>query len=241
MKKLLSLAIVGAFLTGCTATSSNKEIDELKLRLTELETNQRIIATNANMSGLAAMPAEIQFGDGIALGNPNAPIAMIEFTDLQCPYCAKFQEETFPEFKKQYIDSGKVYYVAKELPLSSIHPQATNAAIALRCTAEQSMEKYEPVKNELFSVGRNLTENSYKEVATKFKLDTEQFFTCMASDYQRNEVASSYKYAMSLGLRSTPSFIFGKNTGESITDYKVVKGSLTLEEIDKATSIVSGQ
>ncbi|TOF41905.1 hypothetical protein CGJ21_04925 [Vibrio parahaemolyticus] len=240
MKKVIPLMAVTAALTGCV-TNNSQEIEQLKAQINELETNQRIIATNTNMAGLVQMPAEIRFDQGIALGNPNAPIAMVEFTDLQCPYCAKFQTDVFPEFKKQYIDTGKVYYVAKELPLSSIHPEAMNAAIALRCTAEQNIEKYEPMKDELFSIGRSLTEASYNEAATKFELNTELFSTCMTSDAQRKEVASSYKYAMSLGLRSTPSFIFGKNTGKSVTDYKVVKGSLTLKEIDKATAIVSGK
>ncbi|MFW1170220.1 thioredoxin domain-containing protein, partial [Vibrio parahaemolyticus] len=108
MKKVIPLMAVTAALTGCV-TNNSQEIEQLKAQINELETNQRIIATNTNMAGLVQMPAEIRFDQGIALGNPNAPIAMVEFTDLQCPYCAKFQTDVFPEFKKQYIDTGKVY------------------------------------------------------------------------------------------------------------------------------------
>src|SRR3989344_1487036 len=70
-------------------------------------------------------------------GDKNAPIVMLEFSDFQCPFCAKFWAETLPQIEKNYVDTGKVYFVYKDFPLSEIHPFAQQAAEAALCAGEQ--------------------------------------------------------------------------------------------------------
>lgn len=237
MKKLLPIAIVGALLSGCAATGSDQEINKLRLKLTELETNQRIIASQLKMQSVTGVPTEIQFGDGIAFGDPKAPVAMIEFTDIQCPYCAKFEEETFPEFKAKYIDTGKVYYVAREMPLQRIHPEAFGAAVALRCAAEQNTAAYKSMKKDFFENQKELSPQYYSESAQSHSLNIANFEKCIDGKDNKNAVAQSYKYAISIGVQSTPSFVFGHNTGYSAEDYKMGAGAMTLEQIDEAIEL----
>ncbi len=71
-----------------------------------------------------------------AIGQENAPLTMVEFTDYQCPFCRRFESETFAQLKKNYIDTGKVRFVSRDLPLE-FHPNAPRAAIAVRCAGEQ--------------------------------------------------------------------------------------------------------
>src|SRR5690606_10632114 len=63
------------------------------------------------------------------LGNADAPVVLIEFSDFQCPFCRRFWRETLPSIKEEYIDTGKVKFVYRDMPLS-IHPAALPAAMA---------------------------------------------------------------------------------------------------------------
>src|SRR5262245_10109126 len=71
-----------------------------------------------------------------ALGRDDAPLTIVEFSDYQCPYCRRFHLETFPELKKNYVDTGKVRFVSRDLPLD-FHPNALRAAEAARCAGDQ--------------------------------------------------------------------------------------------------------
>jgi protein-disulfide isomerase len=71
-----------------------------------------------------------------SLGRSDAPLTLLEFTDYQCPYCRKFQAETWPLLKKNYIDTGKLRFIVRDLPLS-FHSSARPAAEAAHCAAEQ--------------------------------------------------------------------------------------------------------
>ncbi len=71
------------------------------------------------------------------LGSANAPIVMIEFSDYQCPYCAKFENETMGKIREEYVGTGKIFFVYKNLPLRQIHPLSDTASNAALCAAEQ--------------------------------------------------------------------------------------------------------
>ncbi|AXB30283.1 hypothetical protein DSB67_01160 [Vibrio campbellii] len=222
---LLAIAAITT-LGGCASNSYNDT------RIQELEINQRILAAQLGMTE-AVMPSHIDYVDGFTIGNPKAPYVMIEFTDLQCPYCEKFQKETFPEFKKKYVDTGKVLFVAKAFPLKQIHPQAAQAAVALNCAAEQKPAAYSDIKSDIFANRANLHSDFYQRSVEKYGLDKATFDTCMQDQSQLDKVNRSYKYAYGLGLSSTPSFIFGQNNGTSAKNYRIAKGALTLEHIEQ--------
>jgi len=83
-------------------------------------------------------------------GNVNAAITIVEFTDYQCPYCARYAIETLPQIQKEYIDTGKIKYVLKDIPLTSLgHANAEKAAEAALCSGEQG--KYWEMHEKLFS------------------------------------------------------------------------------------------
>ena len=69
-------------------------------------------------------PIEVSEDDDEVLGDSNAKVTVIEFSDYQCPFCKKFYEETLPQLKKDYINTGKVKLIYRDYPLSSIHPKA---------------------------------------------------------------------------------------------------------------------
>jgi protein-disulfide isomerase len=71
------------------------------------------------------------------IGSQDAPVTIVEFSDFECPFCGRFFKETYPRLKARYIDTGKVKIVFRHFPLVSIHPSASNAAIAAECASRQ--------------------------------------------------------------------------------------------------------
>src|SRR3989344_8516599 len=88
-------------------------------------------------SGIISVNAEDYVDDDPFLGDKKAPVTIVEFSDFQCPYCARFRQQTFDQIKQEYIDTGKVRFVYRDFPLSSIHPMAQKAAEAAECADEQ--------------------------------------------------------------------------------------------------------
>lgn len=82
--------------------------------------------------------AKVEVDNGVLppLGNPNASVTIIEFSDFECPFCNRFFTETFPQIKKEYIDSGKAVLYYRHFPLQ-FHPNAVPFALAAECANEQ--------------------------------------------------------------------------------------------------------
>ncbi len=87
---------------------------------------------NAELMNATALPDMI-------MGDDKAPVTIIEYASMTCPHCAHFQETTFPELKKRYIDTGKVRYIAREFPLDNL---AAAAFMLARCAGETDKTKY---------------------------------------------------------------------------------------------------
>ena len=94
---------------------------------------------------LATEPEAVAF----AMGNPDAPVQIIEFTDYECPYCRRYALGTLPEVIENLVESDRVFYAVKDLPLDAIHPGARSASVAARCAGEQ--DAYLPMHDAIFS------------------------------------------------------------------------------------------
>ena len=141
------------------------------------------------------------------LGSADAPVTIIEFTDLQCPYCAAFDKQTFPKLRKAYIDTGKVRYTSRDLPLP-MHPHAVPAAVAARCAGEQ--DRYWEFRHAVFDAQARLPSQPYEELARGLGLDLERFATCRADGRQLRAVQADARLAATNGIQSTPSFVIGR-------------------------------
>ncbi len=179
----------------------------------------------------AAAPPEAGPGDQAAdsvpynvLGNPQAPVSIIEYSDLQCPFCARFARETFPQIKSEYIDTGKVRYAVAELPLP-MHPQAVPAAIALRCAGEQG--QFWTYREQLFKDQMLLVPSLYELMAQQLGLNVARFNRCRNDPQQRADVEAAYQTAARNKISSTPTFVIGR----------VVDGQDRIEIIEGAKPI----
>jgi protein-disulfide isomerase len=141
------------------------------------------------------------------LGREDAPVAMIEFTDLQCPYCARFAAQTFPRLRREYIDSGRLRFASRDLPLP-FHPFAMPAAVASRCAGEQG--RFWEYREALFAAQDRLGLEPYTEIAQALGLDVARLETCRGDGRPSEAVRADAELARSYGITTTPTFVIGR-------------------------------
>ncbi len=156
------------------------------------------------------------------IGNEDAQLVMMEFTDFQCPYCKKFEMKTFAKLRENFIDTGKVQYVVKDFPLG-FHGLATSAAIAANCAGEQ--ENYWGMRHLIFENQRKLNKEQYLQYADKLNLEQKEFKYCLESRWQHKKITQDVELADRLGIKSTPSFLIGRKVGNKLKDIKVIAGA----------------
>lgn len=137
-------------------------------------------------------------------------VVVTEFSDFQCPFCKNFFEGAYKDIKKKYIDTGKITFIYRHLPLSSIHPQAQKAAEASECALRQG--KFFEYHDKLFTnlnaaTGSGLDLASLKRYAVELGLNTQSFNQCLDSGATADIVKADIEVATRAGITGTPSFI----------------------------------
>ena len=156
---------------------------------------------------------KVKIGTSSALGHADAPVTIVEYTDYQCPHCGRFHTSTFEELKKNYIDTGKIQFISRDLPLN-FHQNALRAAQAARCAGEQ--DKFWQLRDLLIRNSSKLEPKAIVTYAQQVQLDTEKFNACVNGDKYIDEIRREVAEANSLGITGTPSFIVGRRSQDSI-------------------------
>lgn len=152
----------------------------------------------------------VSIDDDPTLGDKNAKVVMIEFSDYQCPFCRTWWKDTFNQLKKEYIDTGKVFFVYRDFPLS-FHPMAEPSAQASECANDQG--KYWEFHDKLFGEQEKLgqgtvtfTNQDIKNWASQIGLNSAKFNQCLDSGKYKDEVAGDVSDGTAAGVSGTPSF-----------------------------------
>lgn len=153
------------------------------------------------------------------LGRADAPVTIVEFSDLQCRFCARHATQTFPQLRRDYIDTGKVRYVVHDLPLA-YHANAVPAAIAARCAGEQG--RYWEYREALFREQHRLPQEPYAELAAGLGLDPTSFSACRNDPGPAAGIRADVNLAASRGIGSTPSFVVNLSSAGRETDTIIV-------------------
>jgi len=157
---------------------------------------------------------QVSLEDDPFKGNPNAPVTVVEYSDFQCPFCSRFFDQTLPLLEENYIDTGKIKFVYKDMPLDNLHPNARPAHIAAECADEQGMFwEYHDVLfenqgewNRLSSIDLSSQLNQY---ATSMGLNSASFDSCLSSPSMADEVNADFLQAAQYGATGTPTFFIG--------------------------------
>ena len=143
------------------------------------------------------------------LGNPDAPVTLVEFGDFQCPFCGRFFKTTEQEIIEKYVKTGKARLVYRDFPLTSIHEEAQKSAEASECADEQG--KFWEYHDLLYNRQNNLSVKNYKAWAGELGLTTAQFNACLDSGKYASEVQKDFQDGQSAGVRGTPgTFVNGR-------------------------------
>ena len=164
----------------------------------------------AEIGDTAVAPKAASADDDAYLGSKDAPVVIIEFSDFQCPFCRSFWSDTLPLLKSEYIDTGKVRIVYRDLPLD-IHPGAMPAAQATECAEEQGKfwEMHDKIFSEQGKQGGGTVQfgvNDLKKWAKEIGLDGGKFNSCLNSQKYAQEVDKDITDGRSAGVSGTPSF-----------------------------------
>jgi protein-disulfide isomerase len=145
-------------------------------------------------------------------GDASAPVLMIEYSDYQCPFCSRYVSTVLPEIMAQYVETGKVRYQFRDLPLTAIHPEAQAAAEAARCAGEQG--DYWGMHNALFAQQQAwqgaAARPAFVALAQGLGLDAGALEACLDAGRYREIVQQHLAQGQSLGFSGTPSFIIGE-------------------------------
>ncbi len=151
---------------------------------------------------------DVSVDDDAIKGDVNAPVTIVEFSDYECPFCARHFEETLPLIIEEYVDTGKVRIVFRDFPLE-FHSYAQKASEAAECAGEQ--EKYWEMHDTLFENQKNLDVDSLKKYAEDIGLNTGEFDNCLDSDEMADEVKKDMEDGKDYGVSGTPgNFINGR-------------------------------
>jgi len=213
--------------SGRVETMSQQQINEEMLK--ELRAIHQLLE-RLTQPQQAPPPTTAKLADlkGYALGRPDAPLTMVEFTDLQCPFCRQYATVTFAELKKNWIDTGKLRYISRDFPLD-FHPQAMPSARAARCAGEQG--HFWDMRLTLMRNANLLSPEYISRTAADMKLDTAAFASCTASPKFDAEIQADLQEGARIGISGTPTFVLGK-TAPTTLEGPMIVGALPYAQFD---------
>jgi protein-disulfide isomerase len=158
-----------------------------------------------------------------SLGNARAPLTIVEFSDFECRYCQQFHQTVMPNLKKEYIETGLVRFIHKDLPLP-FHRQALPAAAAARCAGEQN--KYWTTYGALFDGQSCLQCKGVVAIARERGVDATTLQACMNRDATKALINANVSEAQLHGIRATPTFVIGPTRTDNTHRGEIVEGAL---------------
>jgi protein-disulfide isomerase len=176
----------------------------------------------------AEEPVEVPIEDAYSIGDPDAPITIVEFTDYQCPFCNRHFQQTYPQLLSNYIETGLARYVFKDFPLTSIHPQAMEAAEAARCAGEQDafIEMHDTLFSRQSEWGTPDAATLFTGYASELGLDAEAFSACLADGRYQAAIQDDLDDGIRLGVTGTPGFFINGRFLSGAQPYAVFQQAL---------------
>lgn len=208
-------------------SSLREEVREIK---TLLQAQQAKLPTGATrtkkLPESLSQDVTLPFLPDQVLGSGQSKFVVVEFADLQCPFCSYFNKNSFPTFKKGFVDTGKVRFMSVDFPLES-HPDASRMSLASLCAGEQG--KYWEMRDMLMQAGSISSTKLLDEGAAALQMKSLQFNNCLASAARLSTLKMRAESARNAGIYSTPSFVVGQVHGNEIKGVLLV-GTMSAED-----------
>lgn len=165
----------------------------------------------------APLPAEPLSLEWVALkGDPKAPVAIIAYSDFQCPYCRVFAQTIWPELQRTLIDTGQAQFAFRHLPLDAIHPQARRIGTVAECARQSG--KFWEFHDVAFERQRELATLDIGDLAASIGLHRPAVLACADESQAVDVVNRDSREAARFGVRGTPTFFVGRVRADARVD-----------------------
>ena len=171
----------------------------------------------------AALTTELLLTGEPFMGSADAPLTIVEFSDFECSYCRRFHEQVLPSLQRDYINTGLVRFIHKDLPLP-FHRQAKPAAAAARCAGEQN--RYWDLYDALFDQQTCLECKGVVEIAAAINLDTSTLQACMQREATETLIKANLSEAKLHNIRATPTFVIGPSRKDGKHHGEIIEGAM---------------
>lgn len=228
---LVILVVILAFISGVLAT---------RVWYLEKDTqnkNTALIANNTNPTQpteqIAQRIEDVKIGHLPLLGEQNAKIKIVVFSDFQCPYCKRFVDETFKDLRTDYINTGKVALYFRHYPLP-FHQNAQKAAESAECANEQdNFWQYHDIlfdkQTEWSEKAANDALDTFISYAASLNLNTEKFSACLKEDRYKKVIEEDIADGQKYGVTGTPTSFINGLTVVGAQPYSSIKSSIDQE------------
>jgi protein-disulfide isomerase len=179
----------------------------------ELQEIKALLQSRGATAGAAAprptppLPAELTIEGMPSEGRADARVVVVEFSDFQCPFCARHARETQPEIRREYVDTGDVRYVFAHYPLERLHPNAQKAGEAAACADAQG--RFWEMHDRLFANLTALAPAALLEHGAAVGLDTARLRSCLEGGEMVAKVRADQDAGARAGITGTPAFFLG--------------------------------
>ena len=211
------------------AAALHAELEALKagqaLIQKELEDIKRLLLNGPTEPAQPLPAALISLSNAPAKGNLDAPLTLIEFSDYQCPFCARHARDTLAELNREYVSTGKIRYVFRNFPIEGIHPLAFRAHEAAACAAEQG--KFWEMHALLFASPKAADPEVLIKHAESIGVEISQFRTCFDNRRSAARVRQDIADGRSLGVNGTPMFFLAMTepNGGPVKALRMLRGA----------------
>lgn len=153
-----------------------------------------------------------------SLGNPDAPVKIVEYMDVECPFCKRYSRRVFPKIVKNYVKTGKVYYSIRHFPLTRAHPNALKGGVAAECAAAQG--KFWAFKTVALNNRKFLSPRMILELGRIIDLpDFERFKRCVKNNKYIATVREEYRQGRNKGVSGTPTVFINGTSLSGVRPY----------------------
>ena len=162
-----------------------------------------------------------------SIGDPNAPVTIVEYSDFECPFCARFITGAYPRIKSEYVETGKVRIIFKDFPLDHAHPLAIPAALTANCVAQELGDQaFFAYHDRIFLQQSALSQSNITAWAKDFGLSEQQINACLNDSVMLDEIFADRAEGTSLGINGTPSFVINGELVVGAQPFEVFQQSI---------------
>ncbi len=195
------------------------------------------VATTASATESAAqvaLPSEpISLEGAAVLGDAKASVVLVEYSDFQCSFCAKFALEVLPRLEERYVKSGQLLIAFRHFPIEKTHPLARRAAEVSVCAAKEG--RFWPMHHLLFQRQRDLSNTVMSELAAGLGLDRARLEACRTAESKK--VQDDMGSGRRLAVRGTPTIFLGHRDESSLVRVRArISGAGPFERLDAIIS-----